>query len=179
MNLTKGNTEDNVTPLILSAAKSVFTSFDIGEETDICNYLYKQDNNKFSYQNTLVLKDQNNIIGIVIIYDANSEKSLAKTQEDLLFKKYNKKVIVENNESIPDTFYIDTLAVNPNYRNQQYGTKILTTLQQEYKTLSLLVDNRNEKALSLYQKLDFKIISTHQMFGGTYHKMLYQNIQTK
>lgn len=175
MNLTPGKKSDQVTPLILSAALSVFTSFEIGDEALICDYLYQQDNNKFSYQNTLVFRDHGNIIGMVIIYQANLEKELASSQEALLLNKYHKVVSVENNESLPNSYYIDTLAVSPDYRNQQYGTKILTALQKKYQTLSLLVDIDNPKALNLYEKLNFKIISTHHMFGGTYHKMLYTN----
>ncbi len=173
MNLKNGNPNDNATPLILSAAKSVFTSFELGDESKICDYLFENENNKFSYQNALIVRDENDIIAIVIIYDAQYEKKLAREQERLLLEKYNKQVIVENNESLNDSYYIDTLAVNPEYRNQQYGTKILLALQQRYEKLSLLVDTDNPKAINLYERLNFKIISTHQMFGGTYHKMLY------
>ena len=52
------------------------------------------------------------------------------------------------------------MGVIPEYRGQHLGSKLLnhaivTLKQQEYKTMSLVVDSANEVALKLYEKYNF------------------------
>ena len=53
---------------------------------------------------------------------------------------------------------IDEIYLEEDYRNQGIGTSCLKQLLQKYSTLYLWVYKLNYQAISLYQKLGFRII---------------------
>ena len=74
-------------------------------------------------------------------------------------------------ETSPDEFYLDTLAVMPQHRGQGIGSKLLMAMTERARTLgkpaALLVDKTNPKAEALYRSLGFRYIDDRP-FAGVY-----------
>lgn len=174
MQIRKAKKEDKVSQLILLAAVSVFNEFKGVHNVELANFLFKSENNKFSYENTIVLEENGQIIGVLIGYDSEKEKELATNEEKILFEKYNLKFKVNHNESLANSFYIDTAAIDSTYQGKGLVNELLNYVKNENQNLSLLVDINNEPAKKSYLKNHFKIIEETDIFGGKYLKMLYE-----
>lgn len=165
--------DDDVTDLILSAGACVFHEYKVDDIKACCQYLFESENNKFSYENSLVLEKNNQIVGVFIIYAQNVEDQLALGQENLLKDKYQRAIDVVKSESVVNSYYLDTLAVNSNYQGQGMGKFLLNYIQEHYKNVSLLVDLENPKAYKLYQELGFKKVGLLNVFEGEFYQMHY------
>ena len=82
---------------------------------------------------------------------------------------YNKHFIPED-ETQAGEFYLDCIAVNPNFCGKGIGTAMLQFLIQEFVInkegkLGLLVDENNPLAKKLYLRLGFVYKETKTLFG--------------
>ena len=171
MKIINAKIEHQVSDLILSAAECVFKVYGLDQPKPICEYLYKNKNNKFSFENTKVLMIDEEVVGMIIVYKAEDELKLARNQEQLLHTRYQKMVKVVDNEAIMGTYYIDTLAISLNHMKKGYAQLLIKEIINEYKNVSLIVDVENNGAFMLYKKMGFKIVETVEMFGETFYKM--------
>ena len=53
---------------------------------------------------------------------------------------------------------LDEIYIESDFRNKGIGTKIIKEILQENKVVYLWVYKENEKAISLYKKLGFKVV---------------------
>lgn len=131
-------------------------------------HLFIREGNRISYENCLVEELDGKVVGISISYPGKDAYFL-----DQAIKEYikNKKGIVPmiDKEADETDFYIDTLSVNRAYRGQKIGTELLRASvkkgkEKGYKTVSLLVEQNNEKARKLYERQHFiykKTVTVH------------------
>jgi len=92
----------------------------------------------------IVLEEENKIIGFLYAYE--------ETKGQLPFHKKRKYIVIDN------------IAVDENYQNKGYGEKLLNYILEYaknnmYNDIILNVYNFNEKAIRLYKKKGFKIIT--------------------
>lgn len=64
-------------------------------------------------------------------------------------------VLVVNKD---DGVMLDEIYIESDFRNKGIGTKIIKEILQENKVVYLWVYKENEKAISLYKKLGFKVV---------------------
>jgi ribosomal protein S18 acetylase RimI-like enzyme len=121
-----------------------------------------KDNTPISYKNTLAVVVGPNIIGMITAYAGEEFKLIDKANtiitED---KRQCLKPFFEVN--LNKTLYIDTLFVEPLFRNFRIGQDLLERKIEEakisgYSAVTLYVWEANEPALNLYEKLEFKAI---------------------
>ena len=175
LNIRKATKDD--APLI---AKVVAMA--IGEESAV---LYGGDNymkvfeeialledSQYSYRNAFVAEVDGNAVGAVIAYDGADLHPLRKSTLDVLSKHIGIEMQIAD-ETDASEFYLDSLAVLPEYRGRGVGVKLILAVKErafnEYnKNLGLLVDFENPDAERLYKSVGFERADVKDFLG---HKM--------
>lgn len=89
----------------------------------------------------------------------------------------NSALLTQPDETQEGEYYIDSLAIMPEYRGKGYGSLFLRHAIKEGTALgltpSLLVDPKNTGAVRLYNSLGFEGESTLFVFGSDFRKMKY------
>ncbi|MGN1386889.1 MAG: GNAT family N-acetyltransferase [Bacillus sp. (in: firmicutes)] len=121
---------------------------------------YCQEMNRLSYHNCLIKSVDNQAVGIVIAYHGKDAQQLDAPIAAHLQNKNPDKVPVIDQEADEDDFYIDTVSVNPQFSGRGFGTELLNAAvdlasQLGYSTVSLNVEENNQKARRLYERLGF------------------------
>lgn len=168
MEIRKATKDDRVAPIILLAAKCVFSEYKVGMEEEICEYLFSQPNNGFSYENTTLLIEDNKIIGLFIVYDSNIEKKISKNQKKIIKDKFDLDVEVVDDEGVENTYYLDTFVIDEPYQNKGYSKILFEEIKRNYPAISLLVEDTNIAAQKTYLKQGFEKLEKRNVFGSTY-----------
>ncbi|GLV58373.1 N-acetyltransferase [Dictyobacter sp. S3.2.2.5] len=122
------------------------------------NY-FRQEGNRFSYQNIQVAELDGKIVGLVLSFGGRDEARLNAAVGPWL-----------EQESEEDEWYVDGLAVFKDWSRRGIGTRLLHVAEQlarqhHYSKVSLNAEQENEPALNLY---------TQQHYVGTRKTVLYQ-----
>lgn len=155
----------------------------IGDENALKNYcgedyatLLKQiaesEKSQYSYLNALIAETNNTPIGAAIGYDGAKLHELRATTYSIIHNTLGR------TPSIPDEteageFYIDSIAVLPEYRGMGIGKQLITAIRDKalsdgHARVGLIVDFDNPRAEELYTSLGFTRVGTRTFFG---HKM--------
>ena len=113
-----------------------------------------------SYENSRVAEKQGRVIGKLHAFPTDELESdpvdpLVPEKRYVLFKPFE-------NLHTPGSYYIDVVAVYPEFRGQGVGTQLMSLAFSQAKKggfaeLSLVVFEQNVRAVQLYQRLGFKI----------------------
>lgn len=119
-------------------------------------HYFRQDGNRFSYQNTQVAEQSSQVIGLVLSFSGRDEVGLNSAIGSWLER-----------EAKDDEWYVDALAVFKNWSRQGIGTRLLQTVEQQarqhhYAKIALYVAQGNKEALDLYKHLHYVV--TQQTF---------------
>ena len=175
LNIRKATKAD--APLISSVVAMA-----IGEETAILyggeNYMnvFEEiallEDSQYSYRNAFVAEINGNAIGAVVAYDGAELYPLRKSTLEIIYKHTAKELQIVD-ETDASEFYLDSLAVLPEYRGRGVGAQLILAVKErafnEYnKNLGLLVDFENPDAERLYQSVGFERTDIKDFLG---HKM--------
>ena len=136
--------------------------------------LIKSKGSLFYYENILVAKENDNILGIVVFlssknkYDYDYSKLISINRN---FKYTINNYILPVTKHIEDNLiYVSNVCVNLNKRRKHIGTNLLKTLIAENpgKNFELDVLAINGPAINLYTKMGFKIVDSKTGFNGPY-----------
>lgn len=129
--------------------------------------------NQYSYENAwTMVDDKGAIAACAVVYDGAHLDRLKEPVMAVLEERYGRLP-----DAAPETgageLYIDTLAVDPAYRGQGLGSRLLSFLLDEWtegkgRTFGLLVDRSNPGARRLYERLGFVVVG-HTPFMGQDH----------
>lgn len=141
-----------------------------------------RDDTQYSYCNTLAaVDDEGRVMGLLVCYDGAG----LITMRRIFFKEAAERIgmTVDGNvddipgETTPDEFYLDSLAVFPEFRGQGIAGKLISAAVERAalsgKRPGLLVDKTNHRARKLYDSLGFKVVGERPFAGETmYHMVL-------
>ena len=171
---------DVVPELMLQAMEDIVFSFiqqeDIEEAINFLTTLFKQPDNLYSYQNTLVaLDEEDNVVGSITGYNGDDFIKLREPVLELMRKKYNNDMIPES-ETEGNEYYLDTVAVSPLVQGKGVGSHLLKAAtdlakNQQYRQIGLIVDLENPNAMKLYSRLGFIQGKQIDFVGGEYYHM--------
>lgn len=176
------NDAKSVTPLMFQAMEEIVYKL-IGTENkklalSFLEELFRQENNQYSYRNTLVFKEKGEIIGSLVFYNGADLETLRKPVLQLASQISGKEISVEN-ETQAGEIYIDTLSVCPSSQGKGIGSQLIRYLQNllsenQSQKIGLLVDEKNHQAEKLYLRLGFTFQNTQTLAGGVYKHLVFE-----
>ena len=130
----------------------------------------RSETNNFSYRNTHLAVIDHQIGGMLLAYRLPS----AEKAEDLDEYPEFIRPLIELEQCVPDSFYINMLATYPAMRKQGIGIGLMRhaeTLAAEKNCLliSIEVFEQNQNALRLYQNLGYRIIERREVIAHESH----------
>jgi len=174
---------EEVVPLIIQAMGKLAKKLTNVEDDEIINKIFKhffrQDNNQYSYENTLVYEDEGKILGSLNAYDGGKLLKLRLPFLAYLTEHYQANNTGQGTETQSGEFYLDTISVNPNAQGKGIGKQLIKAgidwaKQLGHHTVGLLVEQNNGRALKLYQNMGFVTQNEKQFMGGRYHHMVFK-----
>ncbi len=119
-------------------------------------HFFRQDGNRFSYQNIQVADQSSEVVGLVLSFGGREEARLNAAVGSWLER-----------EAQDDEWYVDALAVFSNWGLKGIGTRLLQTAERQarqhhYPKIALHVAAGNKEALDLYAHLHYVV--TQQTF---------------
>ncbi len=115
-----------------------------------------------------MMMDEGTFIGIVASYEGHLQKTLGRETRQRMFKrlgltsalkKFNitrKVARISRITMEDDALYILYLAVLPTYRHQGYGSRAVDLLQENYHTVYLHLNYKNNDARRFYESIGFE-----------------------
>lgn len=142
----------------------------------------ESDDSQYSWRNALVAVDDNKTpLGIIVSYDGARLYELRKRflNEFAIMHGYRIDEYMTD-ETTPDEYYIDSLAVFPQYRGNRIAEKLIAQAAErgfKYfgKPAALLVDKKNSRAMNLYSRLGFKTDGERSFAGEPMFHMTLNN----
>ena len=138
--------------------------------------LVRATDNRHTHLNTFVATNNQEILGIIVLYGGKTGKEL----DGILMKKLQNKfstTIQIDVEAYDDEYYIDTICVAPHVRGLGIGTKLLHFAQQQaqalgYTKIALNVEQEKIKARHLYERHGFIVTEPWKIIGQNFHHMV-------
>jgi ribosomal protein S18 acetylase RimI-like enzyme len=150
--------------LLYSAYTHTQVTYPLREEHEIgwiahLKHFFRQDNNRFSYQNIQLAEQHSEVVGLVLSFGGRDEARLNAAVGSW-----------PEREAQDDEWYVDALAVFSNWGRKGIGTRLLQSAEQQarqhhYPKIALHVAQGNTQALDLY---------THLHYAVTQKTILYQ-----
>lgn len=124
----------------------------------------------FSYRNVHVAVTDGKVAGMVLAYRLPDEDNAEDLDELPEFIR----PMVELEQCVPGSFYINMLATFPQYRNMSIGTKLMGMVDSlasdaGCSTTSIEVFEQNEGALRLYQRLGYELAERRRVVPHECH----------
>ncbi|ANK61513.1 GNAT family acetyltransferase [Loigolactobacillus backii] len=127
---------------------------------------------------TVVAEINHRIVGVAFGYPDENEDAVDAVMTRLSAK--NAAFAVEplelESEIFTDEWYLDSIAVDPNYQGHGIGGKLLKALpnyvqRDDMTTIGLNVDFANPSAKKLYQRFDYETVGTKLIGDHKYYHM--------
>lgn len=120
-----------------------------------------RDDSQYSYLNTLVaLDDSGKAMGVCVGYDGAKLHALREPFFEAARDMLGADMGDIDDETDASEFYLDTLAVLPEYRGRGVASKLIMASVERAKSIGkaagLLVDKDNIRARRLYEKVGFR-----------------------
>lgn len=141
---------------------------------DVLVKLIRTEGSVFNYKNIIVAVLENNIIGILIYLNENTDLNFNYNQYikvNRYFKFTINKYISRLKDNLkPNVVYIPNICVDEKYRNLNIATNLIEFIKHQYYDSRLVLHclKNNFIALKLYKKTNFKIIKEMKGFNSPY-----------
>lgn len=191
--IRKGKPDDasRIASLIIMAMTEECCLYFCGEKHTIDDFheamttLALRTDSQYSYLNTLCAVDEkDNIVGVCTSYDGALLYQLRKAFIDTAWERWGMDHSNMPDETQAGELYIDSLAVDPEYRGMGIAKQLLEATIQKSREMNLpatglLVDTGNPRAELLYNKVGFRVVDTNTWGGHPMKHMTIENNTTK
>ncbi len=191
--IRKGKPDDasRIASLIIMAMTEECCLYFCGEKHTIDDFheamttLALRTDSQYSYLNTLCAVDEkDNIVGVCTSYDGALLHQLRKAFIDTAWERWGMDHSNMPDETQAGELYIDSLAVDPEYRGMGIAKQLLEATIQKSREMNLpatglLVDTGNPRAELLYNKVGFRVVDTNTWGGHPMKHMTIENNTTK
>ena len=133
--------------------------------------LARSESANFSYRNVLLACEAGEVAAMILAYRL---PAAADNDEDPRAFPLFAQPLVELEQCVPESFYINMLAAYPDYRGQGAGSALLTECDRQAQAagcelISIEVFASNTGALRLYQRHGFEQVESRPMVASDYH----------
>ena len=169
-----------VAPLMFQAMSEIVFKLiqreDPHESVRFLERLCMEQNNQYSYENTLVYEKDKQILGSLVYYNGAHIDPLSQSVFDFVKASYGHNIRLEK-ETQAGEYYIDTLSVSPKAQGKGIGSSLLLHLKEQLKgeTIGLLVSMDNPQAEKLYLRMGFVYADMKMLAGAPYKHLIYQS----
>lgn len=130
------------------------------EVIDRLTNFFVQEGNRFSSNQFLVKIADGETAGMILCYHGSDAETIDRPILDELRRITNDPTLTIDKEADEDEYYIDALAVSPEWGGRGIGTELIQAAEQHaqqrgYGKIALNVEQYNERACSLYKKLGY------------------------
>ncbi|MCR4582725.1 MAG: GNAT family N-acetyltransferase [Prevotella sp.] len=137
---------------------------------EMMTLLVERDDSQYSYRNTLVAMDGNEVAGISVSYDGSQLHTLRQAFIEAARQHLGKDHSAMDDETQAGELYLDSLAVKPAYRRQGIALRLLQATKERAHAMALpcvglLVDQGNPVGEALYAAAGFRYAGD-SMWGG-------------
>lgn len=127
---------------------------------NVLSDLFHQENNRLSYQNSIVAEVDGNVAGILVAYSGDDAEKLDRPILERLKKKGKNHIESFDQEADKGDYYIDTVSVGPDFQGRGIGTILIQKAEQVaqdkgFTRVTLNVAEDNPGAKRLYEKLGY------------------------
>ena len=141
--------------------------------------LVEREDSQYSYQNTLVAMDAEQVVGISVSYDGGCLRELRRAFIEAAKEQIGKDHSGMDDETQAGELYLDSLAVLPDYRRQGIARKLLLATKeranrQDLPCVGLLVDKDNPVGEALYTSVGFQYVNDNQWGGHPMKHLILQ-----
>ena len=139
--------------------------------------LVEREDSQYSYQNTLVAMDAEQVVGISVSYDGGCLHELRRAFIEAAKEQIGKDHSGMDDETQAGELYLDSLAVLPEYRRRGIARKLLLATKERANCLGLpcvglLVDKDNPIGEALYASVGFRYVNDNQWGGHPMKHMI-------
>ncbi len=132
--------------------------------------LVEHDDSQYSYANTLVAMDGDDVVGIAVSYDGGQLHALRKAFIEAARLALGKDHTAMGDETSAGELYLDSLAVVPEYRRRGIARRLLLATKERadgmgQPCVGLLVDKGNPAGEALYASVGFRYVDDN-LWGG-------------
>ena len=150
----------------------------------VMTLLVEQEDSQYSYKNTLVALDRQEVIGVCVAYDGAKLHTLRQAFVEMARKHFARNFSEMEDETPKGELYIDSLAVLSTHRGQGIAQQLLLATITKAKKMNvghvgLLVDKGNPKAEKLYAKVGFTYRNDAQWGGHPMKHLQYDCAKDK
>ncbi|MBQ0048776.1 MAG: GNAT family N-acetyltransferase [Bacteroidales bacterium] len=153
--------------------------YDNAEEKNIetfARHICQREDVLYSWRNTTIAQIDGKAVGMLTAYDGRFYHEWRLRTMQLVKLLLGVEFPGMEDEAKPGEYYLDSLAVMPEYRGLGIGRSLLKQGIDEGKRLglctTLAVDPINDRAKTLYRSLGFQPCGTLFIFGHDYEKMM-------
>lgn len=154
---------------------------DIPENKDIYDRLVKCEQRKdllYSYARTRVAELNGKTAGSLLSYPGEYYKELRHRTFTELWPEFFKMDQTSEQEADPGEYYLDTLAVLPEFRRQGIGRSLLEDGIRKgqglgYNRITLVADHGMPHLIRLYESIGFRKADIRHVFGVEFQRMSF------
>lgn len=131
--------------------------------------LVEAENSQYSYHNTLVCRDGQEVIGIAVSYDGAQLHTLREAFVKGAREAFDRDFSSMDDETQAGELYLDSLCVDRRYRGRGIAKQLLRATIERGRQMNLptglLVDKGNPRAEALYSSMGF-LYQNDSSWGG-------------
>lgn len=176
----------SVAALIVQAMPDLAMKFTNATDTkkalSLFEKFFRLENNQYSYTNTLVYVENEQIYGSLTAYDGTLLNGLREPFFNYIKATYQLSDLKMEEETTAGEFYLDTISVSPKMQGKGIGKQlILAAIQwakaEGHQQVGLLVDEDNSHAKRLYERLGFIVQNKKNLLGKSYEHLVFDLTQ--
>lgn len=141
--------------------------------------VWRQEDILYSWTRARIAMVDGEPAGCLISYPGEEYARLRIRTWELIFGSTEDDAEKYDSETFPGEYYLDSLAVRPEYRGHGVGSALLLDGVEKghtknYDRITLIVDIEKPENIALYERLGFRKESQMTFFGHEYYRMAFQ-----
>ena len=133
----------------------------------------------YTFANSRIAEIDGEVAGSLLSYPGDNYKELRHRTFSELWPEYISMDTDSEQETGPGEYYLDTLAVVPEYRHRGIGRALLEDgirlgMSQDFDLITLVVDSDMPDLVRLYESVGFRSHDHRRIFGVDFLRMAYR-----